>query len=81
MDDIQFSMDDFLIVESRVQSGFIFEEIERPEDVKMDMDIVEEYKDQISDPTSLEFLNMDVEKLFTKHSNAGLSGLSNLGNT
>ena len=74
-------MDDFLIVESKVNYGFIFEEVERPEDVKMDMDVVEEIKDQISDPTTLGFINLGVEKLLKEHSNAGLSGLSNLGNT
>ena len=83
LDDIEFSMDDFLIVECKVNYGFIFEEIDKPEDDDIQNDNMdfEEMKDQLSDASSLEFLNLDVEKLFKKSSNAGLNGLGNLGNT
>lgn len=82
LDDIQFSMDDFLIIECRVQGGFIFEEIERPEEDEKFTDNIEgSSKSELLDPTNLEFANYDLKNLIKKTSNAGLQGLSNLGNT
>lgn len=83
LDEIEFSLDDFLIVECRVQGGFIFEEIEKVESddhLTSHVDF-EEIKDQLSDASSLSFLQLDIRKLLKNNSNAGLSGLSNLGNT
>lgn len=82
LNDVQFTMDDFLIVECRCPSGFIFEEIEHPEedDHLNDMEL-EEAKDHLTDATSMKFLELDVTSIMKKSSNMGLSGLSNLGNT
>lgn len=42
---------------------------------------LEEAKESLSDPSSLRFLNLDLGTIIKSNSNAGLSGLSNLGNT
>lgn len=83
LSDVQFTMDDFLIVECRCPGGFIFEEIEKPEDdhhLNDNMEL-EEAKEHLSDPSTLKFLNLDITTILKQNSNAGLSGLSNLGNT
>lgn len=83
LNDIEFTMDDFLIIECRCQGGFIFEEIEKPkedEHLNDNMDL-EEVKDDLNDPSSMRFVNLDLETIFKKHSHRGLCGLSNLGNT
>ena len=81
--EVHFSMDDFIIVECKCQGRFIFEEIDKPDsesnlDDNMDL---EESKDELNDPKTLAFLNLDIGQILKKNSNAGLSGLSNLGNT
>mmetsp|Transcript_42148 Transcript_42148/g.48909 ORF Transcript_42148/g.48909 Transcript_42148/m.48909 type:complete len:228 (+) Transcript_42148:1135-1818(+) len=76
-------MDDFLIVECRCNTGFIFEEIEKPEaeDHLNDNMELEDAKESLSDAKTLRFLSLDLNQIMKKNSNGGLSGLSNLGNT
>ena len=82
--EIHISMDDFIIVECKCQGRFIFEEFEKEQEtdnvIDENMDL-EDSKDEINDPKTLAFLKLDIGQVFKKNSNAGLSGLSNLGNT
>lgn len=77
-------MDDFIIVECKCQGRFIFEEFEKEQEtdnvIDENMDL-EDSKDEINDPKTLAFLKLDIDQVLKKNSNAGLSGLSNLGNT
>jgi DUSP domain len=80
----RLSMDDFIIVECRCQGRFIFEEFEKENDGEACLDDnmdLEDSKDEVNDPKTLAFLKLDIGQVLKKNSNAGLSGLSNLGNT
>ena len=83
LDDVQLSVDDFIIVECLLRGDFIFEEIEKPEDSEdLGVNIEdEESKEHLSDAKSLKFLSLDLNSLIKSGSNAGKCGLSNLGNT
>ena len=76
-------MDDFIIVECSVRGEFIFEEIEKVAENQLMNEHFgdEETKANLSDATTLKFLNLSIENLLKSHSNAGRCGLSNLGNT
>ena len=68
--ELEFSMDDFLIVECRCQGGFIFEEIEKLEDDEhLNEAELDDVKDDLDDPTTLRFINCDLTKILKKSSN------------
>ena len=82
MEDCAFSRDDMMVVEVKSGNGFILNEIE---EVKVENhleingdEIPEEW---ISDPTTLNFLKIPIQKALKNRSCKGLCGLSNLGNT
>jgi hypothetical protein len=72
LNDIHFTQDDFLIVECRCASGFIFEEVERPE---VDEDLndkinFEDSKDSF-DPLSMKFIDLDFKSIMNDSSHGG----------
>jgi len=83
INDVQLSLDDFIIVECKCRGDFIFEEIEKQEGNEVLHDHIEdeELKEALTDAKSLRFLNLDITSLFDSRSNEGKCGLSNLGNT
>lgn len=83
LNDVELTLDDFIIVECMFRGSFIFEEIEKHDESETMHDHIEneEVKEILTDASSLKFLSLDMTELFSDTSNAGLSGLSNLGNT
>ena len=82
--DINISMDDFIIVEWKWDSKFIFILEESKNDVAktaIKSIKMEEVKIKLENYDPLRFLKIDLRSMFHNNSNQGLCGLSNLGNT
>ncbi len=69
-----------LVVETKSDGGFIFEEVEKV-NVETHMEIEENDQKLLEDPKALQFLMIPLKKAMKQNSCTGLCGLSNLGNT
>ena len=82
VEDCALSRDDMLVIEVKADGGFILnpiEEVQAENHLKLSGDDIPE--EWLSNPESMDFLKIPIEKALKNNSSQGLCGLSNLGNT